>query len=424
MLNSEAIEKRTIVEQLTPPDRVRIFWQLMLFIAASALAVWVGVAYDDELQKYMPESRTLASIFNKRPSGISGLYEIALRVGLECQAWSLPYRQLPDVKGMLVIVAPTDSLAEYETEQILNWVSAGNDLVYLDHLNFQMTRRLSDKLGVKAKDGEELTDQNLPVSESSHPEFTHVHNLRVSAESRVVGGTSLLTDKSGTLFAEIKHGKGRVYLGTVPTLCANRRLADKKDWSNFQFLVNVFRTTHGAIMFDERCHGFSQATNVFVFLAKRTPGLVFMQLIIILLAAVVGSAQRFGRTTQLTGHRKISNLEYINGLASTYRRAKANATVLDILSQSFRTKFCKIAGVSPHESNDKIISQLLSASDREDVQRSVRQLGETLDQVDQALSSKTVPDAQLRELVETCDKITDQLPTLYEVSPASKKDLS
>jgi hypothetical protein len=422
MLNTDAIEKRTIAEQLTPPDRVRIFWQLMLFIAASALAVWVGVAYDDELQKYLPEGRSLASIFNKRPSGLSGLYEIGLKVGLECQSWSLPYRQLPDVKGMLVIIAPTDSLAEYEAEQILNWVSAGNDLVYLDHLSFQMTRRLSDKLGVKAKDGEELTDQNLPVSENSHPEFAHVHNLRVSAESRVVGGRSLLTDKSGTLFAEIQHGKGRVYLGTVPTLCANRRLADKGDWSNFQFLVNIFRTTHGAIMFDERCHGFSQATNVFVFLAKRTPGLVFMQLMIILLAAVVSSAQRFGRTAQLIGHRKISNLEYINGLASTYRRAKANATVLEILSQSFRTKFCKAAGVSPHESNDKIISQLLAASDREDVQRSVRQLSLTLEQVDQVLANKTVPDAQLRALVEACDKITDQLPT--KVSPASNKEVS
>ena len=149
-----------------------------------------------------------------------------------------------------------------------------------------------------------------------------------------------------------------------------------------------------------------------------------MQLMIILLAAVISSGQRFGRTAQLLGLRQISNLEYINGLASTYRRAKANATVLEILSQSLRTKVCKNAGLSPHEPNDKIISQLLSASDRQDVQSSARLLSETLNQVDQALSGKTVSDLQLRELVETCDKIADQLPALHKVSPASNKDVS
>ncbi len=422
MLTEDAIKKRPIVEQLTPPGRMRILWQLALFIAVSAVAVWVSITYDDELQQYLPESQTLTSIFNKRPSGLSGLYEIALLTGLQCQSWTLPYRELPDVKGMLVIIGPSESLAEFETEQILNWVSAGNDLVYLDHLSFKMTRRLSDKLGVKTKDGIELSDSKLPVVESAQPEFAHVPSLRVSADSRVIGGQSMLDDKSGTLVTQIKHGKGRVYLGTVPAICANRHLTDKNDWSNFQFLVNVFRTAHGAVMFDERCHGITQATNVFVYLARRTPGLVFLQLLIILAVAVANSAQRFGRTTDLDQKRKISNLEYINGLASAYRRAKANGTVLNILSQSFRTKFCKSAGVSPHDTNEKIVAQLLATSNREDLQQSINRLGQTFNQIDLALSGKTLPDAQLVTLISNCDKLADQLPNLNKMSPESKKD--
>ncbi len=409
MRTKHSKEREMLVDKLTPPDRLVIFWQLLLFVVVSTLAVWLGASYDSELQKYLPESRTLASIFNSKPSGVSGLYEIAKRVGLDCQLWSLPYRQLPEVEGMLVIIQPTESLAEFEVEQILRWVAKGNDLVYLDHLTFKMTRRLVEKLGATAADGAELNEAPIDVEGNKRPEFAHVRRLQLSTDTRLKGGSPLLSDKSGTLIALFKHGRGRVYLGTTPSLCTNLKLTDKNDWPNFQFLVNVFRTAHGAIFFDERCHGFAQATNVFIFLARRTPGIICLQLMIILLAALVSSEQRFGRREKLRPSRSISNLEYINGLARTYLRAKANSTVLEILSQSFRTKILNAFDISPHESQEKVISQLLTIQGQHGERKFLQDVSDLFTKTDQALTTNTISDVQLRHFIHSYDKIVAQL---------------
>ncbi len=119
----------------------------------------------------MPEAKTFTSIYNLKPSGLSALYEICKNVFAPRQVseWALPYRKLKgatkagaiDVeRGVLIIVNPDESLAEFEVEDILDWVRQGNALVYLDNFQFRHTKRMLDKMDIRARDLEEtLTDR-------------------------------------------------------------------------------------------------------------------------------------------------------------------------------------------------------------------------------------------------------------------------
>lgn len=383
----------------------RIWWQLFALLAVSAAAVSTGIAFDEQKDKFWPETEILISVFNKKPSGLSALRELTDKVGIKSAAWQLPYRTLDSKGGMLVICQPTESLSDLDTSQILDWVKKGNDLIYLDHFSYKMTRRLPSKIDVQIKDGEEFTDKTILVDRQKKiPEFQNVPALTISAERRIVGGTPLLADKSGTLLSEIKHGQGRILLGTVPNLCSNRRLDTQADWANFQFLINWLSTAHGEVLFDEKCHGFSSATNVFHFLLRGPAGLIFWQLILILAVAVLSTTQRFGAMRHLAISRKISSLEYIFGLSNAFRRAKANTAVLEILGQSFRNRLCKVLGISPHESSDILIS-----SWRNSKHADFADMATLIEQYESALSRKNLSDMELRSLVGSCDKITSAI---------------
>ncbi|MCC7528537.1 MAG: DUF4350 domain-containing protein [Candidatus Melainabacteria bacterium] len=379
----------------------RIWWQLFALLLVSGLAVYSGIAFDEQKDRFWPETEILISVFNRKPSGLSGMKDIVTKIGQKNRTWQLPYRNLTDTKGMLVICQPTESLSELDAKQILEWVHKGNDLVYFDHFSYKLTRRLIDKLGIKSKDGDDLVDKKLAVTQTSVPEFAHVPSLLVSAERRLIGGTALLADKSGTLVTLVKHGKGRVLLGTVPSLCSNRRLSNQEAWPNFQFLANWMSTVNGAVIFDERCHGFSSATNVFHFLLRGPSGLVFWQLMLVLAVGVFSAAQRFGAMRQVVVARKISNLEFIFGLSNAFRRARANTAVLEILGQSFKNRLCKALGISPHESSENIVSAWNSSKQATSIN-----INELINNYERALSKKHLSDSDLRTLVGTCDKIT------------------
>jgi hypothetical protein len=379
----------------------RIWWQLFALLFVSGLSVYSGIAFDEQKDKFWPETEILISVFNKKPSGLSGMHEIAARTGLKSIVWQLPYRNLSETKGMLVILQPTKSLSELDTKQILDWVDKGNDLVYFDHFSYKLTRRLIDTLKIDTKDGEEFVDKKLSVQQSAAPAFAHVSSLQLSAERRISGGQPLLKDASGTLITIVKHGKGRILLGTVPSICSNRRLSNPEAWSNFQFFANWLSSAHGVVIFDEWCHGFSSATNVFHYLLRGPTGLVFWQLMLILLLAALSSAQRFGAVRQVAVTRKISNLEFIYGLSNAFRRARANTAVLEILGQSFKHRLCKALGISPHETTENIVTawQQSKQAEKENMQ-------ELMANYERALSKKHLSDSDLRTLVGTCDKIT------------------
>jgi hypothetical protein len=399
--------------ELTPPkeiNRHHIWWQLSILVVVSALAVYVGSAFDEQIQNYLPEQRVLSSIFNRKPSGLSGLSELLKKVGLSARPWLLPYRNLGSAHGMLVIIAPSQSPAEFEAEQILNWVHAGNDLIYLDQFSFKMTRRLLEKLSLDIADSTELRDEAVPV-DTTKAVFAHVPGLTLTTDTVVTGGQPVVSFNDKAIFSELKYGKGRILIGTAPNLCANRRLSERNNWANFQFLVNWMSTATGDIMFDERCHGFSESGNVFVVLGRSPWGAVFLQVMLLLAVGVYSSSKRFGATSVAIDLRKISNLEFINGLSNAYRRAKANSAIYEITGQTLRNRLCKMLSISPHEPTSKIVEawNLRLESNPAKFANLQETVPKFLQDFDQALEQKVISDSQFKAMILSCDKITEQL---------------
>jgi hypothetical protein len=390
------------------------WWQVVALVSVSTLAILAGTAFDRTMEKYLPESRSFPSTFNKRSSGYSGLFEITNNVGLPARRWQLPYRRLKGVRGVLVMVQPDKSLTSFEVGQVADWVEQGNTLIYFDHFIFSFERQLIKKLGIDAHVQSGLEEAVVPAK-GSRPELAHVPAIIVTAENRLSGGTPLVSDSSGALLAEISYGKGRAIVGVMPNLCANRRLMSESDWKNFQLMVNLFRTAGGEVLFDEYCHGRTASTNVFVHLARGPAGFLCFQALLLTFVAFLSHAQRFGSTAVLPITRRISNLEFVNGLANTYRRARANDLIWEIIGHASRARWLRALGISPHEPDEKLIWAWSEQSGG-----SPAEIEELLSRSSRALESKKLADEELVALVGSCDKITERARNLL----ASRKGIA
>jgi hypothetical protein len=383
----------------------RLWWQIGALVLVSTLAVFTGSAFDEEWKRVVPEGRQMASMHNKRATGLQGLSKLAESLGLPVAPWEQPYRQLKE-PGTLVLIAPTESLQPFQIEQILLWVNKGNDLIYIDDMTFELSNSVATKLGVTVKSagrpGAKVEDVDVAPN-SNVPETAHVEKLRLASATRVAGGTAIAKDAQGAFLTVIKFGKGRVLFGTCPSILANKTIAKKEYWGNFQFISNWFKTTPGTIYFDEYAHGFSGGTNVFAYLAHGPVGAASAQIILILIIAVISESQRFGAARGIETRRQISNLEFINGLSHAYRRAKANTAVLDILFHAFKNKLSRALAVSPHEP----VERLNEAWSQSKFQSS-HDLGNLLKQYEEFMTRRDVSDSELKTMVETCDKISTE----------------
>ncbi len=388
----------------------RLWWQIVALVAISAVAVYAGSAFEEELNKFMPESRMIASTYNKRPSGLRALFDLASKVSGNVRVWELPYRQLPKSSGdMMVIISPTESLREYEVERILKWVAAGNDLVYFDDFTFEMARALLMKPGLRVK-ATVISKEEKPGYHDVGPntqvgEMAHVQTLRLASSVRLSGNKdaqAIAGDKDGSLVLLIRHGKGKIWLGSANEFCSNRTIAKKEFWGNFQLAANWFSTVTGTIYFDERCHGYTGGTNVFAYLSRGPLGACAAQVLLILAIAVLSEIRRFGAARKVSRARKISNLEFINGLSNAYRRARANPAVLEILWRSFFNQLARSLAVSPHEPPDR----LLEAWSQSRYAQSFN-LQSLLSQYEDYISRREVSDADLKTMIASCDKINE-----------------
>lgn len=391
------------------------------FILVSMFLGWVGMAYDENMQKWLPETTSNPSAYNKKQSGTSGLLEIATKTGMHCRMWLLPYRQLQTQKGTLCVFSPVGSLQDFEVEQILHWVKTGNRLIYLDHFNYSLSRHLLQKLHIDTIDGDKLKDAQIK-SAGDIDQFTHVKSLTVSTDTRLKGGTALLEDKSGTLITKLPYGKGEIILGTVPNLCANSRLTEKGQWGNFQFLINLCRPFSGELMFDERCHGYSKSSNVLIFLAKSPSGFVFGQTLLILALALFGSFHRFGKTRELKITRRLSSADFIEGLSNVYRRARANLLAAEIISRSYRTNWCKITNTSSHDTEAELKEKWVQQNaGNEQMNNWSQTAGDLLEKVSSAQSDRRLSDSELLSLANGLESSDQKLKDIFAVTTGKQR---
>lgn len=404
--------------------------QVIALLVVCGLLVYASVSSDKQLNKIMPETRSWASSTNLRPSGMSACFELLQKVfspERQVKTWELPYRILggskkseqerqnsasklsalqptPLVHGVLIVVSPDQSLANFEVEEILSWVERGNYLIYLDSFVLRTSRRLLDKATMTVKQLEPPATNKKTDPRFDVPFYDHLRQLTVSADHSIKGGRKIATVDGACVIAEKDYGKGKILIASCPSLISNRQINQSQYWSNFQFIYNWIATTDGDIYFDERCHGLSQGINVFYYFLRGPAGCVLAQIALILLVAVLSTNQRFGAITPIKVSRQISNLEHINGLSNTYMRARAKQAVIEIIWQNARLKLCKFLQISPHESNQRLQEELKANSSEQTSAMAI-----IADQCEKAISNKDLSDDQLIELVESCDKISQRV---------------
>ena len=331
----------------------RLFWQLPLLAIVLFAASSVQEKMDAQIDKMIPETVSFTSTNNKKASGYSALYELSERIGLKSKRWDAPYRDLEKENGVLFIVSPSQPLKDVEIDQILSWVQSGNTLIYMDYCMYGSGEHLLSKLGLRiklAKATDDLVLTDLPAAAES----AHVKRLVLASETRIYGGDALLKDKQGAFMSQVGIGKGRCFIATLPNFCANRRISNTADWGNFQFILNLLKSSNGVVLFDERVHGFSSSQNVFVRLAHTPIGLAVLQLSLIFLVAFMSLNQRFGRIQLIHERRKIASSEFIDGMALTYAKARAFEAALHILYGSFRQRLCKALSLDSDEKSEAL----------------------------------------------------------------------
>lgn len=400
-------------------ERKQLSIQLAVLLAASALSVVTGVVFNKELEKMMPDKRT-SSTFNQKASGLSGLYELTNRLGYKAARFELPYRQLQGRGQTLLTVAPPETLKEFEVDQIIKWVEKGNTWIYLDDFSFYSASDILAKLklsaktaGINKKFDQKISKQSTLESVDFKPDTIYVHpvdkfeqnkdvgGLKIEPICRLSGGEPIVEDSLGTIISMVPLEKGKVIVGGLVSICENRTVSKIEYWSNFQFLENWMSTAGGTILFDERAHGYTGGTNVFIRLSRGPFGLLALQLALILFIGVASGIQRFGRAVAIDSSRRISNLEYINGLANTWSRARANKLILEILFASFRTRLSRALGLAVYEKDDKFAMSLKEKlqSIKSDANANV------FEEYQEALRGDALKDEQVNAIVSSCDKI-------------------
>lgn len=393
---------------VTRADWIRIAWQFVaLCVVATGIAA-ISKDFSAKVESVTPEVTLNASTFNKRQTGYSGFLELCQRSHLKPEIWEMPYRDLTEKKGTLIVVAPIYTASSFELEEILKWVHKGNNLVYLDYFAFGSGRKFLQALDIDTADASiNVRDQPMHLNANDRAEQLHDHvgDLVISANQRLTGVEApLVSDDKGAFLTEIKYGDGRCLVGTVPTLASNLRFGEKSNWDNFQFLLNWLRSVadkDGKIWFDERAHGYSAATNLFIAITRGPIGLLLMQLFIVFLIVLVSLGQRFSAKVPVPVVRKISNLEYIEGLANTYQRAKAYDMAYSIVFAQLKNRLCRALSRSPEDDLQELAARWGEAiGEKSEVCATFLQSSQA------ATENRHLPQEQFSKLMKECDLLT------------------
>jgi hypothetical protein len=234
------------------------------------------------------------------------------------------------------------------------------------------------------------------VQQGAQPSNTP--SLKLTAEAVLSGGEPIVGEKGGAYLASVHPGKGHCLFGSTPDMCANNLIADAAYKNNFQFMVNWLQGCKQPIMFDEKCHGYSAGKNAWYFVLRSPVGFVILQLILLTLVALFSLNQRFGQPVPVSNLRKISNLEFIDGLASTYERAHARNAVWAMLFVPLKTKLCKMLGIAPDSPLDDVAHAWAEYSGKNQ-----NELQAFLSHAQDALEKQGLTDQELTSLVRTAD---------------------
>jgi len=245
------------------------------------------------------------SVFNAKQSGYRAWHLMMQQVDKtnrlpSISIWKRPFSDLrkkevaPPLNATMLIVEPFSvsgyrAMMTHEDEQALSaWVLKGNTLILLDPFDRPRMRAVLNDLGLKTTP---LANPkyNLPLQVSPHYRALNTYlrePVRTQSRQALKPATGLLempepvlnTGNGKTVLWKMTHGKGSIYVGSVPDLASNQQLAET-DRDNYQLLTNLLLSIGKPIVINEYVHGHQLSNDLFLFYYEQTPlGQIAIQL--------------------------------------------------------------------------------------------------------------------------------------------------
>ncbi|WP_287129853.1 DUF4350 domain-containing protein [Candidatus Cyanaurora vandensis] len=283
------------------------------------------------------------STHNNGPTGYGAWFALLQKLKLQPERWENRYQIL--VEGppgaMLIRVNSKVPLRP----DLLRWVRAGNVLIELESPQ-PLTPTPSDQtliipttLGVHTRSVQVARGEG-----KGRTAFEERMLTLVESDEEVAASALALGSNPDPRLVIQPLGEGLYIYGTVADLALNRRL---QQTGNYQFFANlVLRYRPGAdapVYMDEVLHGYgpqeaptAAGTPWWGYLLASPLALILVQIVVLLVAVILGANQRLGLPLPAPTRTRASNAEYLEALASTYERAGASRLVLGLLLEDFR----------------------------------------------------------------------------------------
>lgn len=322
----------------------------ILIILLIAFFIFLNFAFmtqNDQLK----ERRSVVpySSYNNSPKGLKALFMLIEKLGYQTKRLHNPYlrRSRQAGLGLLLLIQPSTSFSEGESQKLLEWVKNGNTLLIA----------LDEPTNIAAKLGFEVVEivegSRSPTSKTSKPERRrpvvrpdHLTTLNLGIDNLNVKPIAYIKRHltpdfvehfridEGPVLVSYKLGLGKVIATCRPEVFDNLRLGNPNNLKLIANLLN-YEAKGKKIYFDEFHHGFGQQETLMDLLRSTSIGWAILQLSVVVVLWAYSLSRRFSRPLPLKAKVERSAIEYVNAMSNIYSSAQAKAVALSILQARF-----------------------------------------------------------------------------------------
>ena len=335
------------------------------------------------------------TVYSAQPQGTKALFLLFQSLGYDAQSWLYPANKLDleEMNATLFIIAPNKPVY---SKHILNWIDAGNRLVYMGPVSPERFLKADIELDNSTESTKQTTEtstegtekeatatleeekeeqtfgdfldqvqqrislKDVPFKLQCQETFPHVCQGVRQISSMIQGVLPMPEDAqllAGThekpLIAQLKHGKGEIWFFSDHTLAANKTV-DRYD--NLRLLFQI--ATKGApVYFDEFHHGYYAPTAANLKSKQDALYLFASYLTALLIIVALCRAVRFGAPLAEQERSPSSTVEFAAASGLLYREHRANS-VLEHYVTAWRSRVEKTFGVSHRVGHDSLVTEL------------------------------------------------------------------
>ena len=353
-------------------------WVVVLFL----LACWLGtLGRRNPLRDNYPR----AAWNDATPLGGKGLRLVLGQLGFTAKQQTERISAMPADARAWLLLDPQAGFSKAETRLLLDWVKAGNTLVWAASPEwFGNTKNpgvgsLRAQLGVDSTGGANFSSGNgdLPTMTplsfvAANVFFTDVNKASGSGGTLKIkrAHIELAGSPVGVELAEIPLGKGRVVVAPDALLFTSYGLT--KD-DNAALVTNFVRAyaPSGGVYFDERSHGEAGVSstepfepNLIYYLWNGAARYALLQLAAAGLLLWVFFGRRLGAPVPLPSTEPVTRAgNFALAMGLLFRKANRPQAAAEILGEEFRRALARRLGLSPNDPDATLAAAAERASD-------------------------------------------------------------